>query len=345
MTTKTRYFVILSLLITVLGIGTGLVAYYAGFPARAFSPAAGGPQELRYVPRDAALVAYVDVREVMASEVRKRLRESWPDQQNGQQEFQNQTGINIESDVDHIVAYTEQNTAVANQTPGVVLARGTFTESKIDSLMREHGARVETYKNKRVLIVTGNNVLPAVPGGDANGPVVVARPDLAVAFLQPGLVAVGDAELVRRTIDLENNGTNLLTNDEVMNLIKGLETGNAWAVGRFDALQSATNLPEGLKQLSSITWFSMTGRIADGITGVVRAETRDEESANNLRDVMRGFMALAKMQAGSQPDLQPLVQSLEIGGTGKTVALSFSVPAQIFEHIPGKRTAESQKAH
>jgi hypothetical protein len=101
-----------------------------------------------------------------------------------------------------------------------------------------------------------------------------------------------------------------------------------------------------MKQLPAINWFSMTGRITDGISGVLRAETRDEESANNLRDLMRGFMALAKMQAGSQPGLQPLVQSLELGGSGKTVALSFSVPAQVFELLPSSRKpAGTQKAH
>ena len=59
----------------------------------------------------------------------------------------------------------------------------------------------------------------------------------------------------------------------------------------------------------------------------------DEASANNLRDVVRGFLALAKLQAGSRPDLQTLVQSLDLGGSGTTVALSFSLPAEIFDLI------------
>ena len=37
MTTRTRYFVIASLLVTGVGLTTGLVAYYVGFPAGAFS--------------------------------------------------------------------------------------------------------------------------------------------------------------------------------------------------------------------------------------------------------------------------------------------------------------------
>ena len=35
MTTRTRYFVIVSLLTLGVGLGTGLVAYYVGFPAGA----------------------------------------------------------------------------------------------------------------------------------------------------------------------------------------------------------------------------------------------------------------------------------------------------------------------
>ena len=39
-TTRTRYFVIVSLLVLVIGLGPGLVAYYVGFPIGA---AQGGP--------------------------------------------------------------------------------------------------------------------------------------------------------------------------------------------------------------------------------------------------------------------------------------------------------------
>jgi hypothetical protein len=44
-------------------------------------------------------------------------------------------------------------------------------------------------------------------------------------------------------------------------------------------------------------------------------------------------MALAKLQAGSRPEFQSMLQSLQLGGTGKTVALSFDVPSQVFDAI------------
>ena len=104
MTTKTRYFVIVSLLVLGVGLGTGLVAYYVGLPGRRVLPAAAARTSCSYVPRDASVVAYADVHEIMNSELRQKLRRALPMQENGQQEFQNQTGINIETDIDHVVA-------------------------------------------------------------------------------------------------------------------------------------------------------------------------------------------------------------------------------------------------
>jgi hypothetical protein len=331
MTSRTRSFVVLSLSVMVVGVGSGLAAYYAGFPARASS--SSGPDELRYVPSDAAVVAYADVREVMASALRRRMKQSLPGQENGQREFQDRTGINIETDIEHVVACLDKPVEGSTMPgSGMVLARGLFDEVKIEALMREHGAVVESYKGTRLIV--------ASPAGPAQAP------EFALAFLKPGLAAVGNASLIRRAVDLENGGPNITSNDEVMNLVKSLDSGNAWAVGRFDAIRSAAKLPPGLAQMPAITWFSATGQVNDGITGVVRAEARDDESATNLRDVVRGFLALAKLQATSKPELQTLVQSLELGGSGKTVALSFSVPGAVFDLIHGDASkADDKPAH
>ena len=102
-------------------------------------------------------------------------------------------------------------------------------------------------------------------------------------------------------------------------------------------------------RLPAITLLSIKGHVNGGIRGVLRAEARDDEAASNLRDVVRGFMALAKLGAGSKPELQLMMQSLELGGTGKTVALSFTVPAEVFDAVGaigngfGKKNLPAQK--
>jgi hypothetical protein len=328
MTARTRYFVIVSLLVLGVGLGTGLVAYYVGFPAGAFART-GGPDELQFVPRDATVVAFADVREVMASELRQKLHSAIPVPVEGRKDFEDKTGINIETDIDRIVACLHPDRESTNSPgAGMILARGRFNETKIESLMREHGAHVEDYH--------GNRLIVGAPDSDSR-----SSHQFAAAFLEPGLVALGSTTLVRSAVDLHQSGANPQTglqsvtgNDELMNLVRSLDSGNAWAVGRFDVLQSQARLPQEIAtRLPPITWFAVSGHINGGLRGVVRAEARDEEAANNLRDVVRGFLALGKMQAGSRPDVQAMMQSLELGGTGKTVALSFQVPAEVFDTV------------
>ena len=342
MTVRTRYFVVVSLLVIGVGLGTGLVAYYVGFPTSAFL-VTGGPEELRYLPSTSTVVAYADVRDVMASELRQKFRESVaPEaQENGQREFQELTGINIETDIDRVVASLDAVGGSATNRPstGVVLARGRFDEVRIESLMREHGARVETYKGKRLITAetpkppdVPSDFPPAVPGVP---PIPRTRQSFSLSFVEPGLVAVGTTSLVQHVVDLQTGGgASALTNEGLMEHVRAAGTGNVWAVGRFDVLKEHAQLPEAVAdRLPPITWFSVSGRIDGGIAASLSAEARDEASANNLRDVVRGFLALAKLQTSNKPEYQRFVDSLELRGTGNTVALSLDVPAQVFDAL------------
>ena len=130
-------------------------------------------------------------------------------------------------------------------------------------------------------------------------------------------------------------GASALTNEGLMERVKAVGTGNnVWAVGRFDVLRAQANLPEAVaERLPPITWFAVSGRINGGIEALLSAEARDEVSANNLRDVVRGFLALAKLQTSAKPEYQRFVDSLQLSGTGNTVALSVDVPAQVFDAL------------
>ena len=199
--------------------------------------------------------------------------------------------------------------------------------------MREHGAQVEEYNGKRVI---ENHDVPRQ-----------VEDTLALTFLEPGLVAVGSGRAVRAAIDLQKSGENVTKNAELMDLVRSLDRGNAWVIGRLDALRTDGRLPQQIaSQLPAITWFSISSQVDSDIRGAVRADTRDDEAANNLRDVVRGFLALAKLQAGTKPEFQTLMQSLELGGSGKTVSLSFSIPGAVFDAFGANReSAEKPPAH
>jgi hypothetical protein len=86
MSRNTRFFLFSSALVLVVGLCTGLLAYYGGLPTLA-SARSAGPDELKYVPSTAAVVAYANVRDVMNSDFRQKLRHVLPDRDKGQEEF------------------------------------------------------------------------------------------------------------------------------------------------------------------------------------------------------------------------------------------------------------------
>jgi hypothetical protein len=316
MTKKTRVFMLIAAGVLVAGLGTGLVASYMGLPTFAIG-GADGPDELRFVPADARVVAYANVRDVMNSELRQKVRQIHPDSER-HNDFEEKTGINIENDIDEVVASI--GAAAEDTENALVIARGRFDQVRIEGLVREHGGAVTDYHGARLLTHTRVN-------DQGHG-------DMALAFMEPGLVAFGSASAVQKAIDRRSGGENITGNDEVMGLVRDIDDGNAWAVGRFDAIASKARLPrEVANQLPPINWFAATGHVNGGVRGVLRAEARDETAAQNLRDVLRGFMALAKLQANTRPELTAMMSSLELGGEGKTVSLAFALSSDVIDML------------
>src|SRR6185503_10011174 len=147
---NTRYFMAGSAAVLVAGLCTGLVAYYGGgFQALSAST---GPIELRYVPPDAAVIAYADVGAIMNSELRLRIKEAMPQQEKGQEEFQAETGIDIERDIQYVVAAVTPGTHSA-----LLVARGNFNPTVLENLAVQHGGVVETYREKRLVSKTNDS--------------------------------------------------------------------------------------------------------------------------------------------------------------------------------------------
>ena len=324
MSKKTRVFVVTAAAILAVGLTTGLVASYMGLPV-AFSRAAG-PDELQYVPAETAVVAYANVRQIMDSQFRERFRQFEPDTQE-RDEFEAKTGINIDHDINTVVAALTSipDKGTQPQNSMLILARGRFEQARLEALALEHGGQVEDYNGKRLLLHRRDN----------------GNVDMAIGFLEADLVALGGYDAMKRSIDAHGGRNIVSTNADIMRQIGELDAANAWAVGRFDALANSTHVPAEIRAyIPAIQWFSAATHINGGVSGVFKAEARDEESAKNMRDVLNGFVALAKMQAASKPELQTMVDSLQLSGEGKNVAVSFTLPSELFDALQQLRGLE-----
>jgi hypothetical protein len=377
MTTKSRYFLVGSAAVLLLGIGGGLAAYYTLH--RAAAVPTGLPAELRFVPADAAMVAYADVHSFVSSEVRRQLERLAMGQHRGERQPHEFAGINLEKDVNHVVAYLQPGNAAnggskSEEPPqALILVQGTFDQAKVEQFLQDHGGSVEDYHGKRVIArQMGERVHsqssqmdqaspqnppaphqnPPVPQQDQPAPhqeqPVQPHVQEALAFIQPDLIATGPIDLVHRALDNSAASASVTTNTELMKLIRDASSGNAWVVGSFDAVSSRMHLPAGVRrQVPPMRLVSVSAHIDCGVNATIKAETTDKAAADQLRDVVRGAVSFVRLQAGSRPELQDTFKSIELGGSGTNVQLSFQITAQAMQAIapqqPSKRPDQQKQ--
>ena len=329
MTQRTRYFLIGSALVVVLGVGTGLVAYYNGaLPGLSSADDA----ELAYVPADSTALAYADVRAIMASDFRQKLREALPTGDE-KDRIHKEIGVDLEHDIDVVVAGFTGNDP--SNGGAVVLVRGRFNNGQIEATAVQHGARAEDYKGKRTLVwnraevVEGHDTAVPHAAMGLHGPVV--------AFLEPGLLALGDINSVRRAIDAAAAKNAITQNAELMKLVNDVRGGaNAWVVGRFEEFTKNAKLPDEVKsRLPAVQFLAISAHVNGGLTGTLRAETRDEQAAQDLKAVVSGALAAGRLMAGQDERATTVLNALQVGGTNKTVTLGFSVPPNVLDVLSG----------
>jgi hypothetical protein len=183
--------------------------------------------------------------------------------------------------------------------------------------MREHGAQVEDYKGSRLVV------------GDAPE----GKPTVSLAFLEPGLVAVGSSVLVRGAVDLKAGGASIATNDAMMNLIRDIDSGNAWAAAastrspRRQVCQAASpsNCPP------SPTFQPSPPSTA--ASGPPFAPSPGRTIGQQPPRPRPRLPALAKLQSSARPENRHPGGVAPAGRNGTTVSLSFDLPATALDAL------------
>lgn len=296
-----------------LGLGVGLCVSLS--PGTAAAQSVAGSVDLAHVPANASFVAYANVREVMLSDVWARIRQTAGDEL---QELRlEELGLDLERDIDEVFGFVAPG-ATEGTPAGLALLRGRFDMTRLEAVAREGGAAVGDYAGTRVVSIEA----------DEAGV-------LAMAALEPGMVAVGSLVNVHAALDQLSDGSDVTANEDIMALLDRVESGShAWAVGRFGDLSALGMFPDDVPfQIPAVKEFALSGRIDSGVSGTVSIEGRDDETGQHLRDLLRGVLALAQSQTTDKPELQTMVDSVELGGSGTTATVSFSLPSESLDVI------------
>lgn len=280
------------------------------------------PGEALLLPADASFVGGIDVKRFTESAFYAKYASprarSRPETF---RELEEKTGLNPERDLDQIVM---AGTPAGRASSGMVVALGRFDRAKL-SLAIEAGKRASSKSVQGVTVYLFNE-----NRGGAG----------ALAFLDDRTLLLGSQAAVEQAIaSAASGGKSLKQNEAIMRLLERVRPdATFWMVGDQSLLQ---NMPKELPAgpagqqiaLPGLRTLAVSGDLDPMIAVEISGEAVDEAAAKNLADVVRGFVALAALQANQKPELKELAAAISVTAEATSVRVNARVPYEVLDSL------------
>ena len=331
--TRSRMVVLGSAVVVSVGAVAAVGALYLD-PARA---AVGPlPPQALSLPAGTRYVMGLDVKRFVASPFYTRY--SAAGSANRPQAFADleaKTGLNPERDLDQVYVAGSQAAVPGRGGDAIVVVVGRFDRYKV-------ARAIETEKRG----VTSK----AVPGTtiylfneDRTG-----RGAAAAAFLDDNTLVMGSQPGVEQMAASRVRGESpLRQNASLLGLLEGVRPGATfWMVGDQTLL---SNMPRSIPapgggpgtsqslELPALKSVTVTGDLDPQVSLDVTGEASDEAAARNLADVVRGFVALATLQANQKPELKQLASAVSVTTEASRVHVAARFPYEVLDSLQPPR--------
>jgi hypothetical protein len=327
--TRSRLVVLSSMVVVAVGVAAALGALWLD-PARA---AVGPmPAQALVLPKDARYVMGFDVKRFAASPFYARYGSRKGMKPEALAQLEEKTGLDPQRDIDQIVvAGTE---SARGGVPGLALVTGRFDLYKLGRALETEG-KVRGYNHEGVTVYAYKEEGPRAT---------------AIAFLDESTILFGQKDRVEAAVGSRTRGeTPLRGNAVLLALVEKVRLGSTfWMVGDQSILAGMpTSIPapgaSGPDQggaasiaLPSLRSLTVTGDLDPQVSLDVTGEAADEAAAKNLADIVRGFVALASLQAAQKPELQQLASAFNVATEQNRVLVTARIPYAMIDALQAK---------
>ena len=329
--TRSRLVVGVSALVVLVGGLAAVGALYLD-PARA---AVGPlPPQALSLPSGTRFVMGLDVKRFMASPFYQRFSAGKADRLRAFTELEEKTGINPERDVDQIYVSGGQPGLPGRGGDGIMVIVGRFDRYKVSRAIETEKKGVTSKSVQGTTVYLFNED----PSGKGSG---------AAAFLDDNTIVMGAQPSVEQVVGSRGRGeAPLRDNAGLLALLEGVRPGSTfWMVGDQSLL---SNLPKAIPgpggagtsqsiELPALKSLTVTGDLDPQVSLDLTGEAGDEAAAKNLADVVRGFVALATLQANTKPELKQLASAISVTTEATRVHVAARVPYDVIESLQPKR--------
>lgn len=332
--TRSRLVVLGSALVVVTGALAAVGALYLD-PARA---AVGPlPPQALSLPAGTRYVMGLDVKRFVASPLYARFSEARAAHRpRAFEELEEKTGLNPERDVDQVYVAGSRAGAPGRGGDPLVVVVGRFDRAKVSRAIEteKRGVTSKNVQGTTVYLFNENT------SGRGSG---------AAAFLDDSTLVMGDQASVEQTVTARAKGeAPLRENAGLLALLETVKPGSTfWMVGDQTLL---SNMPRSIPgmggpgtsqsvELPALKSLIVTGDLDPQVSLDLTGEAGDEAAARNLADVVRGFVALASLQANQKPELKQLASAISVTTEASRVHVAARVSYDVIESLQPRRAA------
>jgi hypothetical protein len=305
-------------------VGASILALTLGWVGTATIPAATvTPDEsvLKYFPAETKGIAFIDVASLRSAPlVKNALDQGWLQQlPPGVNDFMGSSGFDIRRDLDRVTVGT------IGPRERLIVAEARYDKFKAEQYAKDRGSEPETYLGRSIY-----------RSGDG-----------AVTFLD-NIVFFGTENAVKQALDRITYPGGVQISSDLMGAIRTIEAGSQiWGVGKsFDLTLPVGELRQtpALQIFQSLQRGTYQMRIDRDIHVRALADFSDANTASNLADMARGFIAVAKLQAAKQqPDLVQVLDGIQVSNSGATVTAQIEEPGDLLTKFPRTFERKLQK--
>ena len=285
-------------------------------PAQTITP---DQATLKLFPPETTGVAVVDVGGLRGSQLFKDLRPeaNYP---RGLREFIEATGFDPQRDVEQVTA------AKIGPKEFVVIVRANYDRFKVEEFVKNHEIAIDSYLGRTLYLPRQENQADA---------------QMTVSFID-NLIVGGNNAAVKQVIDrLAAPARSALDNETLMAGIRGIEVGNqVWAVGEFslDSIPEAAKIPApALQFVRNFTGGSYQMRLDTGVNLKAVGNFTTDETARQTADVLRGLIAVARLQFSQEQDMLRLLDGVRIEYLRNTMTVRFEGDGELLKKLQPRR--------
>ena len=236
-------------------------------------------------------------------------------------EFVQATGFNVEQDVDRVTA------GHIGERDMLVVVQARYDKFKVEQFVKDKADHItsETYLGR--VIYTPELV---GPGGDAAAG--------GVAFID-NLILAGNLPAVKGAIDrMAAPAPSVVQNAGLMDQIRTIGAGNqVWAAGHFDLSMLGNRLPMPAGKVGDLA-HSLNGgtyemRIDQDVHVKASGSFGSADMAKATTDMLRGLVAVARLQVAQDDTLIHLIDGLSIENSNDKLLISFNASGDLLKQL------------